>query len=100
MDGQSVHFVMTDIGKQTLPPVKCRCLCEHCNQLLAKTTYWEHQRICFDNSVPEDDEHVHIDSDYELQITVDMGIGVMKDYDNNELNDCVCISNIQGIVHE
>ena len=90
---------MADIGKQTLPPVKCRRLCEHCNQLLAKTTYWEHQRLYFDNCSPEDDEHVYIDSDFELEITVDMSMGVMKDYDNYELIDCVCISNIQGIVH-
>ena len=90
---------MADIGKQTLPLVKCRRLCEHCNQLLVKMTYWEHQRLYFDNSVTEDDEHVHIDSDFELEIKVDMGMGIVKVYDNNELNDCSCISNIQGIVH-
>ena len=91
---------MTDVGKQTFPPIKRRRLCEHCNQLLAKTTYWEHQRLYFGNSVTEDDDdHVHSDSDFELENTVDMGMGVTKDYDNNEWNDCACVSNIQGIVH-
>ena len=27
------------------PKRKRRRLCQHCNQFLAKTTYWEHQRL-------------------------------------------------------
>ena len=41
---------------------KRRHLCQHCNQLLAKTTYWEHQKICKPSNVTSDSES---DSDFE-----------------------------------
>lgn len=32
------------------PPKKRRRLCPYCNQWLAKTAYWEHQKFCVGNT--------------------------------------------------
>ena len=74
------NFIMADGGKQTLPPTKCRRLCEQCNQLLAKTTYWGHQRLYFGISVPHDDSV----SDFELKNAMDTGVS--EDNDSNKWN--------------
>ena len=78
-----------------MPPTKSRCLCKHCNQLLAKSTYWEHQRLYFGNSAPDDDND-DSDSDFELENAMDTGVSEDNVYDSNEWNDC--ISDIQGNV--
>ena len=87
------NLIMADGGKQTLPPTKRRRLCKHCNQLLAKTMYWERQRLYFGNSAPDDDDD-DSDSDFELENAMDTG--VPEDNNSNEWNDC--ISDIQGNV--
>ena len=33
------------VNSDPSPPKKRRRLCLHCNQFLAKTTYWEHQKL-------------------------------------------------------
>ena len=92
---------MADGGKQTLPPTKHRRLCKHCNQLLAKMTYWEHQRLYFGNSAPDDDDDdsdsdFELDSDSDFELENAMDTGVLEDNDSNEWNDC--ISDIQSNV--
>ena len=61
--------VDSDIGSLFPTAKKRRRLCSHCNQLLAKTTYWEHQRLYCGNS--ELDSESDSDSGFELDEELD-----------------------------
>lgn len=66
-DGSS--DIESDIGSLFPTPNKRRRLCLHCNQLLAKTTYWEHQRLYCGNF--KLDSESDSDSDFELDEELD-----------------------------
>ena len=64
--------VDSDISSLFPTAKKRRRLCSHCNQLLAKTTYWEHQRLYCGNS--ELDSESDSDSDFELDEELDSAL--------------------------
>ena len=59
----------SDIGSFSLTAKKRRRLCSNCNQLLAKTTYWEHKRLYCGYS--KLDSESDSDSDFELDEELD-----------------------------
>lgn len=79
-DGSS--DVDSDIGSLFPMAKKQRRLCSHCNQLLAKITYWEHQRLYCGNSKlnSESDSDSDFELDEELDSVSDMPGFVNEDH--------------------
>ena len=83
-DGSSDIDIVSDIRSLSPTAKKRRRLCSHCNQLLAKTTYWEHQRLnCGNTKVDSESDS---DSDFELDKEFDY-VSDMPDFVNEDLGE-------------